>query len=431
MAVKEIIHAGQEYLYQKETEEKVYKIESYNVNYVLMRASNGDILDLTPIEFTELKRQQTLRLVDAQTFQIALTPAEKEEIKLLRAYVEPARHHESGKPSGKVAIETAIEHVRQNHKKLPVRSGKWIKNQITPLKRLGYDYKAFVVSKREEYNWSQEQIAHFQLLERALDKEYFGKQGTTFSDVYREYVELVKCHMGSDVNPRCENTMRDYFKNHVDRDRKLARHGQKYLEDNSYSNTGVWQTDSPLELVQCDTKTVFLFVRSDEPDENTGQYKLSKVRLCVYAAVDSETSAVVGWHVHKGYECGNGVINLVRHIMSVRNGKLGGIPSELRFDNGPGFIADNLHYFLSQVHIDWDFSKKEHGQDKPHVERFFGTLTSFFLNHYPGYIPKDPKSKNIDLEEIKRSPLKTESEFEYELGRFMTNYNNRDPREFA
>lgn len=411
MAVKEIIHAGQEYLYQNESVEKVYKIESYHVNYVLMRASNGDILDLTPIEFTELKRQRTLRLVDSQTFQIALTPAEKEEIELLRAYIEPARHHESGKPSGKAAIEHALTHVQKYHKKVPARSGKWIKNHITPLKRLGYDYRAYVVGKRQEYNWTQDQIAHFQLLERALDKEYFGKQGTTFSDVYREYVELVKHQMSSDVNPRCENTMREYFKNHVDRDRKLARHGQKYLQDNSYSNIGVWQTDSPLELVQCDTKTVFLIVRSDEPDENTGKYKQHRIRLCVYAAIDSYTSAVVGWYVHKGHENGNGVINLVRHVMSVRNGKLGGIPSELRFDNGPGFIADNLHHFLTQVHIDWDFAKCQHGQDKPHVEAFFGVLTKFFLNHYPGYIPKDPKSKNVDMVQIKQAPIKTESEF--------------------
>ncbi|MDB2373628.1 transposase family protein [Psychrosphaera haliotis] len=431
MAIKEFIHAGQEYLYQKETEEKVYKIESYNVNYVLLRASNGDILDLTPIEFTELKRQQTLRLVDAKTFQTALTPAEEEKIKLLRAYIEPARHHESGKPSGKAAIEHALAYVQKHHKKIPKRSGKWIQNHITPLKELGYDYRAFVVGKRPEYHWTQDQIAHFQLLELALEKEYFSKQSTTFSMAYREYVELVQSKMGSEVKPRCENTMRDYFEKHVDRERKLARHGQKNLHDKSYANIGIWQTDSPLELVQCDTKTVFLFVRSDEPEENTGQYKVSKIRLCVYAAIDSHTSAVVGLHVHKGYECGNGVINLVRNVMSVRNGKLGGIPSELRFDNGAGFIADNLHHFLTQVHIDWDFAKCAHGQDKPHVESFFRVLTKLFLDSYPGFIPKDPEHKNIDLEKIKKSPLKTESEFEYELGRYITNYNNRDPRELA
>lgn len=67
MAIKEFTCAGRECLHQAGAVEKVYKIVAYSINHMLMKTSDGDFRELTPIEYKELMQQEKLRVVETAT----------------------------------------------------------------------------------------------------------------------------------------------------------------------------------------------------------------------------------------------------------------------------------------------------------------------------------------------------------------------------
>ncbi|QDP00234.1 DDE-type integrase/transposase/recombinase [Thalassotalea sp. PS06] len=104
---------------------------------------------------------------------------------------------------------------------------------------------------------------------------------------------------------------------------------------------------------------------------------------------------------------------------------IGGIPDEFMLDNGTAYTANRVLEFITQL-TDLKFARAHHGDDKPHVERFFGTLITHFLETYPGYMPKRFSRNSAEAKEIGKKKLWTFDEFERELKNFLDDYNHRE-----
>jgi len=421
MPILREISPGEEYKF----EDEIYRVSDVTSTFVLMRSHDGKILDMAPLEFKENYRDRKITSVVSQAFHVKFTEKEKNKIKLLETYLESALNHPSGSPTSPNTAKDVIDFVKQEHPKLAVMSHGWLKNHITKLLPYHYNYSAFVLSKRPEYRQTNEEIENERLMFKAIQEKFLNSQVKFIKHAYPHYEELFRKSFGAGATPLCLTSFQTFYNEKVSREQKYSRFGKKHLYDNTYVTTAVMRTERAFELVEYDTKVIHGFFRSPEPDEE-GLYTAKAIKLVLYTGIDAHSSALLGWYMSDKAENGEGVMRTIRHTFNTKGEKLGGIPDELRFDNGSGFIYQKLHNWLKDLGIQWDFARKEHGQDKPHVERFYRTLTTHFLSQYPGFVPKDPRNKNICLKSIKSQELWTVSEFLAEFEVFANNYNKRD-----
>ncbi|MHC1726534.1 MAG: hypothetical protein AB9866_11070 [Syntrophobacteraceae bacterium] len=74
-----------------------------------------------------------------------------------------------------------------------------------------------------------------------------------------------------------------------------------------------------------------------------------------------------------------------------------GVPSEVVMDNGSIFVSGHMMGAHELLKIDPVLCRKYTPDDKPHVERFFGTLTKMLFEGMDWYVGHDPKQrKRID-----------------------------------
>lgn len=63
-----------------------------------------------------------------------------------------------------------------------------------------------------------------------------------------------------------------------------------------------------------------------------------------------------------------------------------GLPELVKIDNGKEFRNRAVERFCADAGIETSFSKPFHPEEKPHIERFFGTLNRGLFEQLPGYI---------------------------------------------
>ena len=63
-----------------------------------------------------------------------------------------------------------------------------------------------------------------------------------------------------------------------------------------------------------------------------------------------------------------------------------GVPEKVKLDNGKEYRSLSFEYTCARLKIEQQFTMPYSGWQKPHVERFFGTLTRDLFEELPGYI---------------------------------------------
>lgn len=63
-----------------------------------------------------------------------------------------------------------------------------------------------------------------------------------------------------------------------------------------------------------------------------------------------------------------------------------GVPEAVKLDNGKEYKSRTFEYTCSRLKIEQQFTMPYSGWQKPHIERFFGTLTRDLFEELPGYI---------------------------------------------
>lgn len=74
-----------------------------------------------------------------------------------------------------------------------------------------------------------------------------------------------------------------------------------------------------------------------------------------------------------------------------------GVPEKVRLDNGREYKSLAFEYTCARLKIEQHFTAPYSGWQKPHIERFFGTLTRDLFEELPGYVGHDVEErKRID-----------------------------------
>jgi len=63
-----------------------------------------------------------------------------------------------------------------------------------------------------------------------------------------------------------------------------------------------------------------------------------------------------------------------------------GVPEKVKLDNGKEYKSLSFEYTCARLQIEQQFTMPYSGWQKPHIERFFGTLTRDLFEELPGYI---------------------------------------------
>ncbi|WP_158769998.1 DDE-type integrase/transposase/recombinase [Paraglaciecola sp. L1A13] len=401
----------------------VYEVVVSNNTDVILYNKMTGIKEYTPNKFISLLREHEIKPYFDGTYKTELTKAEEIKVERIRLYIEAMRAHPSQNPVANSTVEEISNKLRVTRPDVKPYKPGTLQNLFKEAQSFRFNYTNLVVSKRPIHSRTIVQIETYELMTKALNEVLLNKPDIPLTNVYQHFKALFNKDFSCGTPPTY-NTFLNFYNKIYPRSNKVASRGKDFIEKEYDALVGVIAPTLPLRSVECDVKHIYIYLSSQKP-KTSGEYSAVNTKLTLYMAIDACTSAILGCYVDKsGNESANGVLNLMSDVIDTKNNPLGGLPTEWVFDNGPGFKSDIVKDFNVQLGSSIRYARKQKGRDKPHIERFFKTLTDKFLLELNGFIPKR-NGKEIDLKTISRQPLLTLNEFESELESFIQNYNTR------
>ncbi|WP_426359385.1 hypothetical protein ACPUVO_03830 [Pseudocolwellia sp. HL-MZ19] len=260
----------------------------------------------------------------------------------------------------------------------------------------------------------QDQRMHddVKLLVSKIVKQYYLKRSRpTISMAYgyftRAFIARKRDFDGIDVPSK--STFERYIKRLSKYEVNCARYGKKHADKENRAATDAYAVTTPLELVQCDGAEFNIGLLNED-----GTYA---GKVGIFAVMDTVTRSCLGYTVQvstKPKESAAVVIHSLGHSMRIKKDPMkypmGGIGMTYVFDNGPGYRAEMTRKFMHAVGSDVTYCRSRRADEKPHVERMFGTWRTKFFERLPGYLGKR-KKEIIPEETIKQAATLTIAEF--------------------
>jgi putative transposase len=114
--------------------------------------------------------------------------------------------------------------------------------------------------------------------------------------------------------------------------------------------------------------------------------------LC--ALIDVTSRCVIGWELSFTPPCGAKVLRALRVAMSdATPSAYGVVPQELVLDNGPEFQNSALQTVAGTYGITLRYVAPRSPNEKPHIERFFGTFNTTLVHMMPGTTWSSPSDR--------------------------------------
>ena len=105
--------------------------------------------------------------------------------------------------------------------------------------------------------------------------------------------------------------------------------------------------------------------------------------LC--ALIDVTSRCIIGWEISFTPPCGAKVLRALRYAMSDATPSVYGVaPQEIVLDNGPEFQNGVLQTVAGLYGITLRYTSPHSPNEKPYIERFFGTLNTTLVHNMPG-----------------------------------------------
>ena len=101
-----------------------------------------------------------------------------------------------------------------------------------------------------------------------------------------------------------------------------------------------------------------------------------------------------------------------------------GVPKKIKFDLGSEFVNHHVKAICGSLKIEQDFCVGYSPEQKPHIERFFGTLTRSLLERLPGFCGHDVQERK-DLGGAIKGVL-TPLELQETLNKWVVDYELQD-----
>lgn len=223
--------------------------------------------------------------------------------------------------------------------------------------------------------WEVQQIIKQQVTELYLKQEPACK--TEVIDAI--FLELEAFNTGRPVHDKLKipspSTLNRILRELDAYERASAQKGSKYAQKHQG-----WTRKRPrparlFELVEADTQEMHVTV-VDDYDEVIG-----RPYLTVFLEVN--TRMPIAWHIGFNPPSLDTTLQALKLSISSDN-PYGGVAQRYIFDNGVEFVEQNLRRILGMLGAEITYCEPATGNQKPHVEAFFGTWSKEIAHAMPG-----------------------------------------------
>lgn len=205
-----------------------------------------------------------------------------------------------------------------------------------------------------------------------------------------------------------------------------ARHGARAADHMLRSVGKMEEASFPGEVYEVDAHKLDMFGLEHRTGFPMG-------RLWVTVVIDRCTRMIVGFHLHVEPPSSLTIAAALRNAFAPKLYMLNrwpdigrswvawGLPTKLILDNGLENRAPFLLEGLEELGVSWAFAAVRTPEDKPYVERFFGTMARDYSQRFPGWTGANPKEKGDNNPAA--MPLVTDVQADELLHRWVMIYN--------
>lgn len=304
-------------------------------------------------------------------------------------------------------IDNVYAEIQEEHPKKPKKKTvyAWYKLWLSD----GQDMALQVVHKNDQDQRMHDDVKI--LMGKIVRRYYLKKSRPTINSAYGHFTRAFKAKKrdfaGIDVPSK--STLERFIKRLSKYEVDCARYGKKHADKENRAATEVYGIKTPLELLQCDGAEFNIGLLNED-----GTYA---GKVGIFAVMDTATRACLGYTVqvsNKPKESAAVIIHSLGHSMRIKKDPMkypmGGIGMTYVFDNGPGYRAEMTRKFMHAIGSDVTYCRSRRADEKPHVERMFGTWRVKFFSKLSGYLGKR-KKEIIPEETIRQAAKLTVAEF--------------------
>lgn len=151
----------------------------------------------------------------------------------------------------------------------------------------------------------------------------------------------------------------------------------------------IHKTTHPCERVEIDCNLMDVLVINETTMQIEG-----RPWLCAMLDVDSR--CIIGWEISFTPPCAAKTLRALRVAMNADSDiEVGGAPEEIVMDNGAEFRNQVLQLITGSYGIQIRYVAPRSPDEKPFIERFFGTLNSTFIHLMPGTTRSSPAARGL------------------------------------
>ncbi|BAP35773.1 hypothetical protein AS4_08330 [Acinetobacter guillouiae] len=245
----------------------------------------------------------------------------------------------------------------------------------------------------------------YQILNETIEEVYLKPEFRTSKDIHATMLgKLVERGISLNHLPSLRSIQRYIKKLDPYRILKAKKGGR--IAKKSFQASGR-SLLSPFALYMVEIDTHYLDVIVIDPKTN-----IALGRPFLACAIDTHTRAIVGTYISMYPPSAGTTLAVIKDMVTRPNQELpGGIPSIIIPDNGVEFKNNSLARVCDQLKITLTPSQIGTPNNKPHIERFFSTLTHGIIQKMPGTTFSSPsdrgtynskKSVQFTIEQLKK-----------------------------
>ena len=339
-----------------------------------------------------------------------ITEAQQLECERRSAYCQAFLAFKEAHPTlgvTQILIDEVFAEIGGKHPKVPAMKTvyAWYKLWLSD----GQDMALQVVNISEQDQRMDDEVKV--LMHQIVKKRYLQKNRPTITSAYGFFIRAFRAQKKNFIG--IDLPSKSTFERFINRLPKhvvnLERFGKRYADKESSSATSEYSIEIPLELVQGDGVEINMGLLNED-----GSYA---GKVSIFATIDVATRSCLGYAVQvdkKPKESAAAVIHSLSHSIRIKTDPekypMGGLAMTYVLDNGPGYRAEMTRKFIHALGSDITYCRSRRADEKPHVERMFGTWRTKFFKTLPGYLGKREKGVVTD-QTIKQAATLTIAEF--------------------
>lgn len=171
------------------------------------------------------------------------------------------------------------------------------------------------------------------------------------------------------------------------------RFGKAAAKKSHKYGRSIHKTTRLCERVEVDSHLMDVLVVNEKTKKVEG-----RPWLC--AMIDVDSRCIIGWEISFTPPCAAKTLRALRMAMTDDpEKKIGGAPEVMILDNGAEFRNYSLQMVAGTYGVIIRYVAPKSPDEKPHIERFFGTLNTTFIHLMPGTTRESPTARGDYLSE--------------------------------